>query len=250
MTLILMLLAALAQDGPATPEAPAEAPAAAESADVVLVVSERMVAERKAAVIDGMKGLGWKPRDLARGVVKFRAPKVWMGNARLYPSGDMDFGFAAVTPVPPAAASLPYDASAATKTPPLAPNLAARVASPSRKKVHGAQIETMETVEPLVLSYRQAIYARAHTERMQELPGELSAIWEDRVPGHAMPTYAERRAAIVELWATRADTPEGADVMRGIEAFVRAEIEEGPNAFTPEELAAAAARREDGRQLV
>lgn len=249
MTLILMLLAALAQDAP-PPAEPAPAPLVSdeEPADVVLVVSEQLVADRKAAVVDAMKDLGWKPRAGSNGVVKFRAPKLWMGRAKLYPSGDIDFGLTAVVlkaPKVPPVAYVPL-----STVPQQAPTLDPKFVSASPKKARGAQAETVTTVEPLVLAYRQAIYARAHTLRMEQLPGDLAAIWEDRVPGHPMPTYAERRAAIVELWATRADTPEGADVMRGIEAFVRSEVEGGPNAFTPEELAAAAARRQDGRQLV
>lgn len=249
MTLILMLLAALAQDAPppAEPARPAQPEAGEEPTDVVLVVSEQQVADRKAAVVDAMKDLGWKPRDGRDGVVKFRAPKLWMGHARLYPSGDIDFGLTAVVlkaPKVPPVAYVPL-----STVPQQAPTLDPRFVSASPKKARGAQAETVTTVEPLVLAYRQAIYARAHTLRMEQLPGDLAAIWEDRVPGHPMPTYAERRAALVDLWATRADTPEGADVMRGIEAFVRSEVEDGPNAFTPEELAAAAARRQDGRQL-
>ena len=247
MTLILMLLAAFAQDGPA-PMAPAEEPAAAEQADVVLVVSERMVADRKAAVVDAMKDLGWKPRVGSNGVVYFRAPKLWMGHARLYPSGDIDFGLTAVVLKAPKVPPVTY--VPLSTVPQQAPTLDPRFVSASPEKARGAQAETVTTVAPLVLAYRQAIYARAHTLRLEQLPGELAAIWEDRVPGHPMPTYAERRAALVDLWATRADTPEGADVMRGIEAFVRSEVEGGPNAFTPEELAAATARRQDGRQLV
>lgn len=253
MTPILMLLAALAQDAPSPAEpVPVPVPSSAgsdeEAADVVLVVSEQLVADRKAAVVDAMKDLGWKPRAGSDGVVKFRAPKLWMGRAKLYPSGDIDFGLTAVVLKAPKVPDVVYDPL--STTPQQSPALDARFASASPKKARGAQSETVATVEPLVLAYRQAIYARAHTLRMEQLPGDLAAIWEDRVPGHPMPTYAERRAAIVELWATRADTPEGADVMRGIEAFVHSEVEGGPNAFTPEELAAATARRQDGRQLL
>ncbi|NOY28066.1 MAG: hypothetical protein GXP62_19550, partial [Oligoflexia bacterium] len=55
-------------------------------------------------------------------------------------------------------------------------------------------------------------------------------------------TYADRRQALLELWASRADNTEGTMVAAVVAEFLRQEVQDSAHPITTAELAAANAR--------
>lgn len=101
------------------------------------------------------------------------------------------------------------------------------------------------TAEPLrTLGDRLA--DQALIGRLERLPDALDALWSAGTPidgGASLPTYEERRAALLEFWDTRTDSPWGAEVQDLVAGFVRAVVQTGDHPFTAGEQAAFEARR-------
>ncbi len=250
--------AAPAAESTAEPAAPAEvAPALPatqdeeDADDVVLVIGEHIIAERRAAIVRKMESLGWRSRLARDGVIHFHGAEAWMGKAKLYPSGDLEFIFVPVTVSTPKGYEANYQTFGMEHgNPPVQPSIGANFGSPSPKKVDAAQQEVRAQVDPLVKEYRAAIQGRALSAELEELPDRLHRLWFDGVGLDLVPlkTNAERRQAILDFWATRTDTPEGRAVMRQVEAFVHSVVQD-LDPVTDEERTAAESRRTDGRTL-
>ncbi|MEL6343457.1 MAG: hypothetical protein AAFV53_10000 [Myxococcota bacterium] len=74
----------------------------------------------------------------------------------------------------------------------------------SGRKLVWQQQRLSEAMEPSLRTLRDAISDEAHAKRMQDLPGELDAIWLD-----VSSTPERRRHALTEQLLRCADTPEG-----------------------------------------
>jgi hypothetical protein len=92
------------------------------------------------------------------------------------------------------------------------------------------------------------VYATAFEERLQGIAGRLDALWTAGVPieGSAPPiAEADRLQAVVDFWATRADTKEGLRMTKAVEAWITNRLEAVPDDVRTK----AEARRQDGRRF-
>ena len=115
----------------------------------------------------------------------------------------------------------------------------------SRRKLEPMKAEVYEQSGDELRQLQQALATAAMERRIgQELPAELARIWGDTsVPA------ADRRRALLALWDSRTDTPEGEAARQAIEAFLNAVVQGSADPFTPDELAAFEARRTAPRPL-
>jgi hypothetical protein len=95
------------------------------------------------------------------------------------------------------------------------------------------------TADPLgALGDRMADAALA--TRLEDIPQALDALWTRGAPLQGtdpVPTYRERRAALLAFWDSRTETVWGQAVRDAVAAFVRAEVQPGDHPFTAEEQA-------------
>jgi hypothetical protein len=103
-----------------------------------------------------------------------------------------------------------------------------------------------DAIDPEVRGLRDAITDQATEHRLYvELPAQCAQIWGDA----AVPA-ADRRAALFDLWDSRADTSAGNGARDAIAAFLRSEVQGSADKFTDDELAAFNARRHTTAELV
>jgi hypothetical protein len=219
---------------------------------VVLVVGEHVIAEARADVVRKLGILGWRGREARDGSFRFSGPEAWMGKARLYPSGDLVFSRVPLTISTPYFPNVQYDAFATIHGMPSGPQTTnVDVRSPSKAKVEAVQQEVQAAVQPEVAAYREALQRRALGALLSELPARLDRLWTDGVglDNQPLATPAARRAALLDYWGSRSDTPEGRAVMRVVESFLRNEVQASEHPLTAEEIEAAQLRRSDDRKL-
>lgn len=112
----------------------------------------------------------------------------------------------------------------------------------SNRRVHGQEAKVFESVGELAFAWSSAVATRSWSTRMrEEVPARVRALWEEA------PSPAEGKEALVELWCTRLDTPEGQDVRAIVEDFLTEVVQPSDVALTADELADIEARC--GREL-
>lgn len=258
--MIFLLLAAIAAEPTESPPAgwtPLEpAPAVQplmidDTPEEVLVVGEQIVADRRAAVVRQFEAIGWKALRVRDGTVILRGPEAWMGKARLAPTGDLSFTQPAIAADGPREPLGVYESDHIFDNDQQAGTVGIQLSSPAPRKVRAVQEEVRAQVEPAVIAWREAIQRRAFGRYMEELPDRLDKLWDEGLglDGASLPTLGARRAALLEFWATRTDTPEGRVVTRTVEGFLRSVVQLSAEPVTPEERAAAEQRRVDQRPL-
>jgi len=110
-----------------------------------------------------------------------------------------------------------------------------------RKYAHHKEVVIAATQDELA-SFGDAIAAKAVQERMYEdLPVQLDRIWLEGLgeDGERFHTPAERRAAILGIWADRTCTEYGAAVRQQIEAYLIYVIQMSAWPLTDAEVAGA-----------
>jgi tetratricopeptide (TPR) repeat protein len=105
----------------------------------------------------------------------------------------------------------------------------------------------LENVRPELTSWREALcHEGFETRLVDQIPASLDALWHEGVALDGGPNLADppaRREAILDYWATRTCTPEGDQVRTVIARYLVNEVQASAWPVTPEELAAANARR-------
>ena len=98
-----------------------------------------------------------------------------------------------------------------------------------------------------VRSWREALCAEGFEARLLvEIPRTLEDAWQRGVPiagDVPLQTRADRRRALLDWWATRTCTPEGARVRELVARYLDREVQSSPWPVTADELAAANAQR-------
>jgi hypothetical protein len=116
----------------------------------------------------------------------------------------------------------------------------------SKAKLDGKKGAANSATNPQRIAWDEALHDRGHARRMAELPEALDHLWSEGVqidaPGAPpLATPPERKAALVEFWATRADTPEGDEVKALVRDFLLYEVSESPWPVTEADRAQARA---------
>ncbi len=228
-----------------------------EPADVEIEVwgeSARLGA--RSALVRRMRELGWRERD-RDGHVLFKPPEPWMGRAKFHDEGFWTFGRPLVafdggtTVVADADPSERYDALDRGRQ---SSTVGVSFSAPAPKVRGAAQRRMLEEVADEVAAYRRVLEVTAEHEVMNLLAPRLEAFWSTGAPldGERGPAVAPeaRAAALFDFWATRTETPTGIGACRAVEAFVENAILDAGGTLDPALVAAAEARRADGRRLL
>lgn len=234
--MILLVAAALAEEPVVAEPAPADA-------YEIVVVGESAIRAARAELVRDFEGAGWRARERGADVV-FRPPKPWMGRARLGREGTLVFGRPVVaagsTRVPETTYATDLERNDVT-------GMRAETGFwllPSTRLLERARAEALVAVGPSLQAYRDTYAGSRFDEGLQKLPARLDALWSEGAAlgdGPPLATPGDRRAAVLELWATRADTPEGEAVRRAVEAWLGAVVQASPHPVTAEERRAAEA---------
>jgi hypothetical protein len=121
------------------------------------------------------------------------------------------------------------------------------------RKAKNRRGDIVRGIHPEVFAWREALAAEAMGRRYAALPEQLALLWVAGVPlaeeGPLLPSPEERRAALLDFWATRTCTPEGRRVRALTEDFLVEVVQGGAWPVTPAEAAAATARTPCGGRL-
>lgn len=241
--LIALFAVALAQE-------PSEPPS--DGVSITVRVGPEAIAEARDGVIDALRPLGWTA--IRKGdVIVFKPPRAWLGRARMYSDGRFDFRRRVLVIADPPATPQQVFVSQAAPEPAYAAPITASVPVailPSRRKISPHWEAAATAMWPALTNYRDVIGATATEERLAALPGQLDALWQQGTPlyGDApLPDPASRRAALLDLWATRSATPEGRATAALVEAYLAEIVDRSATPTTPDERAAAEARRAEVR---
>jgi len=238
------------------PAEPAPAPEPTPTADEeIIVYGELALAKARDAVVRDMERLGWRSKEKADGTIVFRGPKGWMGSARFDPElASLDFrrsavGFRLATYDEPAYTqpTLPADPSGVANDAAV-PSGAGFWLFPRKDKVDGHWRQVREATQAEIDAYQKVLYATAFEERLQGIAAKLDALWTAGVPidGSGSPVPEDQRLqAVVDFWATRADTKEGLRMTKAVEAWITNALDAVPD----DVQRAAEARRQDERSF-
>jgi len=240
----------------------------------VTVYGADAIREARKKLEKAIEAQGWRSVGSRDGSLLFRGAAPWMGKAVLDREGYITFTTPAVVfrgaqaQGPGVANQGANDQGALAQESPGGdyqgtsrdPGSGAGVGAsftlfPSKKKTRPAQDSLLTAVQPQLDAYRKAIQATAFQQQLSDLPDHLDALWQKGTPFDPsvppLETFAQRRAAVLDYWATRADTPEGRDVCRRVETWLEEEVMSSEHPVTPEEQAAAndKAKETHGRTL-
>lgn len=258
-----------------TPDEASE-PAAAVEAEIeeITVWGQHAVRQARAAVIRDMESLGYKAKD-RDGDVVFRPPERWMGRVTFTRDGQLGFGRVVVAmrsaqmhartydpgtsvdaadaratsaslDVSSTADDLAFDRGSEAQL--VVPEVATWVL-PSKRVLGELQLRVLKVVEPSVSTYRQVLWATDVRDTMATLADRLDALWRDGVSlegGATVVSPEERRAAVLDYWATRASTKEGRLVCDAVALWLRETVQDSAHPAGTAEIAEAEARRSDG----
>lgn len=236
---MIWCLAAIAQEPEPEPEpAPAPAPVSEE----VMVYGQLRVDQARSAVVERLEDLGFTEEvvDLGDRVV-YRHASAWKGEVVLHDDGWM---VVQRQPIRVEGRRMPW----ADRGTPLAwagchlwPWLCVRLSGGtySHRKWMAIETETVQALYEPVRTWGDRV-ADLNTERtIDQLPRRLQALWDQGVPlsgDQRLETHAERRAALLEYYASRTDTVWGDAVRDAVGAFLRAVVQRGDAPLTPEEI--------------
>jgi len=232
----------------------------------VYVWGEDALRQAQEAMISKMDRLGWTQKRRANnGDLVFRAQR-WTGTARITPEGLISFSRPVVvyssfdltdgtlsaeegkTPGEPSEGEAP-GLSRDRPVPVFSPRF---YILPSRRKLAAVHGKVLTGIQPDLTHYRAVLQETAFQDTLYDLPERLDALWEQGVPLEGDPvleTPEDRRAAALDYWATRADTPHGHQVCQAVALWLSRTVQASEHPVTESEQEEANARRSDGRRL-
>lgn len=230
-----------AQPAPASPAVSEQAADVGPPAEEIVVFGELEVARERQQVINDLRALGYKPGKRKDGYTVFRPESPWKPSVRVY-----DDGFVVLRRTPPRWQA-PGDPNKPLNNlwclPPFTP-MCIRIGGVvvSQRKLQHQKHRVVSSLESDMRDWRTALSGLAMSERLgTELPDQLDALWHDGLSPAGLPVAepAERRAAILGLWASRTCTPEGAAVRHAVRVYLEHEVQPSAHPVTPDEEAAA-----------
>jgi hypothetical protein len=218
---------------------------------VIVVYGESVILEARARAIGALQDQGYRPRHTRDGWTDFRPPEPWMGRAHLGPDGELTFGRPILKLGEPSGQEHPYSPDATLDRLDTQQQVVQQRFwfLPSGRMLRSREAQVREAAGP-TLDRLATARAESHFEDgIRELPGRLDALWTGGagLDGRTLATAADRRQAVLELWSTRTDTPEGDAIRDVIATWLRHTVQPSADPVTPAEAAAAAAKA--GRAL-
>jgi hypothetical protein len=204
-----------------------------------ITVYDMRIAERRQAIVKELRSLGYTQVKRKDGRAVFRSNVAWHPDVLLY-----DDGFMIMRRTPPRFE--PPDAPGIWGGP-----LPCLLILPcthiggvlvSRAKLEPQKSEVAIATHDEVEAWRSAIVDDAMRERLSVgIPEMLDAIWLGGTgpDGESLPTPEDRRKALLDFWATRADTPEGDEAQEITAAYIEQVVETSDTPLTDAEVAAA-----------
>lgn len=192
--------------------------------------------KRDGVTVYGRTGTNrWKPKVLvsAEGVVWFRNPRVVIYPPLVRADAPQSFTTG------PGLASTPGDYPDRGEL-----RLMFPVQFPGRRIQKQEQGRVLAEVGDEVQALQAAHAGEGEARLLQGFPDRLDQLWNQGVDprgGPALPDAAARKAALIELYRTRANTSAGAAVRAMIQDYITEIVQSSPTPLTEEERAAAVA---------
>lgn len=208
-------------------------------AEEIVVVARKASEVRLEALIAHLRELGYgRPVTRGNGDVYFEAVDVQHPWVALHPDGQFDVQRSGYVPLKNAIrADEILGQGVVTVDAPII----------SERKLAQQRARVMDEMIGDVRSWREALCAEGFEERLLlEIPQTLDRVWRDGLPitGDApLPTPSDRRAALLDWWATRTCTTEGEQVRTLIVRYLDHEVQPSAWPVTTGELVAANSRR-------
>ncbi len=209
----------------------------------IVVWGENVIREARKGVIRAFEAQGWELHERG-GELVFRPPSGWMGKAHLTREGTLTFGRPVLgvgrTWFPMQQYDMEEtferrDQGAVTPT-------VAFYVLPSKRLLQQVHADVLVTVDPALDGYHEAIAVTRFGEAVDALPARLDTLWNEglALDGFTvLSTKAERRAHALELWTSRADTPEGERIRRAVASWLENTVQTSPDPLTAAEIRAA-----------
>ncbi len=230
---------------------PVEAPAApepevrrnAEGIQEIVVYGDAMVDKARRQLVYDLQQRGFTDIEDKGDYVRLRNEQAWKGEIELYDDGWIRMKR---QPVHIESPDLPFAEEGSALAwascvlyPPMCIKVGGQILS--RRRWLGVQENTLDGVQDDTQVLGDSVADSAVEDRVNELPARLEALWTQGAPiqtgGAPLPTMGDRKAAILAYWDSRTDTVWGDRVRVAVEAFLRAEVQSSPWAFTAEEVA-------------
>ncbi len=123
---------------------------------------------------------------------------------------------------------------------------------PSRERRYAHIRQVLDASSEEVSNYREVVQTIATQSRVGQLPDQLDDLWNDGKPLYGtrrIRNVDDRRTAILEHWATRAENTAGQLVCRSIEGWLGETVVYSENPITESEYLHYESMRTDGRRL-
>ncbi|HHO52810.1 MAG TPA: hypothetical protein ENK18_18525 [Deltaproteobacteria bacterium] len=208
-------------------------------------------------IVNTLEEMGYSARRRGDDIV-FRPPRGWMG-AAIFSDGQLTFrrAVAGLQPLPTELYTTDPRRTTSLTSPngqPMEPSVGAGPSLwflPARRKLKPHQSAVLEAVHEPLVHYRAVVARTELEEQISALPDRLDALWSEGTPlsgSTILETYEERRAHVLDYWASRALTPQGDRVCRAVEAWLEAVVQHSDHPLTDAERSTYEARR-PGRTL-
>lgn len=123
---------------------------------------------------------------------------------------------------------------------------------PSKAKLKGPRRRALTAIRDDLDGLHEAQARMAAEARWEHTVAKLDALWERGEPlddGPILKEPADRRQAVLDLWATRTETEMGRLTMSRIADWLQGTVQASDHPLTDAEIAQAEARRHDGARL-
>lgn len=232
----------------------------AESGETILVMGDR-VAVARAQLEQSLRRLGYtkvRRRD-GETVLAPTGKYRWKSKIVLHDDGLLEFRDPRVVVLSPVAAGnvYPRDEAGISETTQTSPDrgdvsLQFPIMFPSARLQTQVKTRVLDTVRPDYDRWQGALADVGLEQSLTELPARLDALWREGKDPRNTTLHADvaaRKAALIDLWATRTETDAGRAAREAIAQYLREVVQTSATPFTPEEVVVANERRGWGAEL-
>lgn len=210
---------------------------------------ELAIARARDDIAQQMETLGYRIVRKQDGRIIFRGPR----KVTLLPSGTLLFSAAGPRLIEAPPESTTRDPRYESLDPGPMTGGGLTITAPGGRKAEVERVRVLDETRDEIENYIAILRRTAFEEMLAALPERLDRLWTEGVPlapnAPALPTPEARRRAVLDLWATRTETPEGRRAAAAIEAWLSSTVQTSETPITDAERAEFEARRSDARTL-